>query len=183
MGGERGQRAGEACGGWAVPEAQGEAGPCGCQEETGGREGERPERGREDGPRAFIPHPRGRPPQRFLNCRGEGETIDADKVDFWRVSFPELDIDAELAGISVWLNGHYALPKRGGPLPGRLNMENYIANCLNSANRKRSAGAPVKRRKGRSRERPAAQEADNPRMREILDLALNRSRDGRERAG
>lgn len=87
----------------------------------------------------------------FLNCQGGRESISAKAVEIWREAFPRMDIELELSGISVWLYGHYADNMKGGPLPGRANMENYIANCLRFAARKAQEGAAGKKHKGSRR--------------------------------
>lgn len=87
----------------------------------------------------------------FRNCQGGEERISAASVSFWREAFPRLDMDLELAGISVWLAGHYGDAFKGGPLPGRLNMENYIANCLRMKAQRDVPGEKAKRGKARRR--------------------------------
>lgn len=87
----------------------------------------------------------------FLNCMGEGESISKSAVALWKEAFPGLDMDLELSGIAVWLAGHYGDERKGGPLPGRLNMENYIANCLRLSARRQAAGEKLKRQRPKRR--------------------------------
>lgn len=108
----------------------------------------------------------------FMNCRGEEEPISRETVAFWREAFPGLDIDQELAGIAVWLRGHYGDKARGAPLPGRVFMENYIANCLRLA-AKKERKEPAYKKKARKRDK-AAPECER-RLDEIFQRALNKA--------
>lgn len=110
----------------------------------------------------------------FHNCQGEMEWISAESVNFWAMAFPQLDIDQELAGIAVWLQGHYADPLRSGPLPGRRYMENYIANCLRAALRRQE------KKRARAKKRPEPAQAARA-LDDILLRALSRSRDYADR--
>ncbi len=93
-----------------------------------------------------APYMRNGRPVIFLNCRGEEETISESAVAFWKETFPEMDLDRELAGIAVWLRSNFASDVKGGPMPGRLNMEKYLANCIKK-------GKPVAKNPGKKRSR------------------------------